>query len=105
MATGNASGSANGTGTTSAAGSAGAMGDRSASAFIPRTVSAAERSVSTLVSRFAEPVRALGARTLGFVDRLMGPRLLAMSTPAAATPQAAGPSGLVWPVPWYQAPA
>ena len=63
-----------------------------ASAFVPGVVRAVERSVSALVARFADPVRSLGARTLGFADRLMGPRLLSSLAPLGAQGHVGGAS-------------
>ena len=69
---------------------------------MPRAISAVERSADALVSRFADPVRAIGARTLGMVDRLLRMRLAPFSE---AGPQHGAPTqGMPLPVPWYERP-
>src|SRR5437762_7663661 len=73
-----------------------------ASAFIPGTVASVERGVSALVSRFAAPVRALGARTLSFVDRIIGSHLAPVEQAAPGPRAARGAGHLLMPVPWYQ---
>src|SRR5262249_18713441 len=54
-------------------------GSRSSIGFVPRTLLAVERGAGALVSRFAAPVRSVGMRALGLVDRLLGVRLLAQT--------------------------
>src|SRR3989442_7726390 len=81
-------------------------------AFVPRTVAAIERGSAALVSRFAAPLRSLADRTLGFVDRTVGVRLLAARgplvspfAPAPSRAAALAPSALTFPVPWYPSAA
>ncbi len=76
---------------------------RPTAVFTPRTVATVERATSSVVARFAEPVRSLGARTLGFIDRLIGARLFGVATPGGAAASHAHASGsFVFARPWYE---
>src|SRR5262245_51994027 len=73
--------------------------------FTPRTVAAIERMTRSFVSRFADPVRVIGMRTLGFADRILGwrlgePRVVA---PPVIFRSGGGPGsgGVVMVRPWY----
>lgn len=71
--------------------------------FTPRTVALVERATSSIVSRFAEPVRSLGARTLGFIDRLIGARLFGATTPRMIPSSSASAGGeFLFAQPWYE---
>ena len=75
-------------------------------AFVPRTVLAIERAADAIVGRQAAPVRSIGRNLLGFVDRLLGPRLL-WAAASASTMGARGssvPEIGVLPIPWYAMP-
>lgn len=71
-------------------------------AFVPGGARAAERGAASVVSRFAAPVRALGSRTLGFVDRFFSTRLAFLQYGSAHhRPFGQGSIGLLFPIPWY----
>ena len=81
------------------------------SIFVPSTVVSVERSSAQHVSRFASPLRALGARTLGFVDRLLGAHLWSLTGSSlqgegAVSGRAARitSGGMPMPMPWYELP-
>src|SRR5262245_48397900 len=78
------------------------------SVFTPRTVASFERTTNAIVSRFAEPVRAVGLRALGFIDRIIGARLFGQTASAQGlAPQDAGTvavDGYIYARPWYEAP-
>lgn len=81
---------------------------RPTAVFVPRALALVERSTGALVSRFASPVRVLGERVLGFVDRLAGMRLLGATecaTEAAAWPSSRRELPFIFPVPWYESDA
>ena len=71
--------------------------------FLPSAARAGERASSAIVGRLAAPVAAIGSRVLGFVDRLLGPRLLAATAANPWTQRAqASATGTSWAVPWYE---
>ena len=72
------------------------------SVFVPASIGVVERGAASIVSRFTRPVQALGARTLGFVDRLVGMRLLSLDeAPTDRAPRRTYGGGFAVPVPWY----
>src|SRR5579859_6216751 len=68
-------------------------------AFSSRSIAAVERATGALVSRFAEPVRQIGVRTLGFVDRMLGERVFGLVQPLVPVSE-----GYVYARPWYEVP-
>ena len=71
--------------------------------FTPRTVTSVERGASALVERFASPLRQIGGRALGFVDRLLGPRLFGLlADPTYREISVGNAPGMVFTVPWYR---
>ena len=75
--------------------------------FQSRSLASVEKTTNAMVSRFADPVRAFGARALGFADQFLG-RIVGARGAGVLHPLADAPmhvphvGGMVFARPWYQ---